>query len=203
MPFKNPPPLYATWLGMKRRCLNPNFRGWKHYGGRGISICPEWMVFANFERDMGDKPSPKHSLDRIDPNGNYEPSNCRWATWKEQARNTRTTRWVVIEGKRYRAADLAEQSGLKGDTIIDRAQRGFSLDEVISTGKKLVNMDQIAIAVSSRIRAQLLRTHCRKGHEFTPENSHYPEEGKRWCKTCMRLKIERRNSSKRSRRAEM
>lgn len=82
-------PLYKTWEGMRNRCNNKNYKQYKDYGGRGIKVCERWNNFGNFIKDMGDKPSPDYSIDRIDVNGNYEPSNCRWATWKQQALNKR------------------------------------------------------------------------------------------------------------------
>lgn len=80
---------YWVWVAMRQRCNNPNMPTYKHYGGRGIKVCKRWDSYDNFIEDMGYRPSDKHSLDRIDVNGDYEPSNCRWATQLEQVMNRR------------------------------------------------------------------------------------------------------------------
>ena len=80
--------LHGMWRGMLMRCRNPNFKDYRLYGGRGITVCKRWLNFANFVEDMGERPDG-YSIDRIDVNGNYEPSNCQWATSKEQRLNQR------------------------------------------------------------------------------------------------------------------
>lgn len=84
-------PIYKIWTGMRQRCDNPDRREYPDYGGRGIRVCERWEDFANFYADMGDRPGPKYSLDRIDVDGNYEPGNVRWATRSEQNSNKRPT----------------------------------------------------------------------------------------------------------------
>ena len=81
--------IYQLWSSMKARCTNPRDPGWRRYGGRGITVCRRWRTFDNFLADMGTKPAGK-SIDRLNNDGDYEPSNCRWATPKQQANNRRT-----------------------------------------------------------------------------------------------------------------
>lgn len=103
-------PTYRSWIMMITRCTNPRVDNYKYYGGRGISVCPRWQNFKFFLADMGERPSLAHSLDRW-PNkdGNYEPSNCRWATRTKQARNTRANRIVSIKGETMTLREAAER----------------------------------------------------------------------------------------------
>src|SRR5436305_2097190 len=92
---------YHCWLNMKQRCTNPNHPAWKYYGGRGIKICKRWIYFENFLADMGHRP-PKLTLERLDNDGNYEPSNCTWASWKAQNNNKRTGQKTQTTNKQVR-----------------------------------------------------------------------------------------------------
>lgn len=91
-------PTYTTWYGMLARCRNPNVTHFAEYGGRGISVCERWVKFENFLADMGERPK-NSTLDRVDVNGDYEPSNCRWASKAQQSRNKRTNRFYTYAGK--------------------------------------------------------------------------------------------------------
>lgn len=102
---------YGVWADMKKRCLNTNYEYYKDYGGRGISISDEWMSFANFYNDMGDKPEGM-SIDRVDNNGGYCKENCRWATTKEQGNNKRNTVYVVYNGEIISIGNLSMLIGI-------------------------------------------------------------------------------------------
>lgn len=123
---------YNTWAAMKSRCLNPESNLYANYGGRGIKIHDSWHDFINFYKDMGDKPKGM-SLDRIDPNGNYEPKNCRWASSKEQARNKRNTVYLEYNGERKPLAEWAEIMGIKRKIVEWRIKNGWSIDLALNS----------------------------------------------------------------------
>lgn len=129
-------PEYRVWCAIKQRCLNPEAPSWADYGGRGITVCERWLEFPNFLADMGVRPSPKHSIDRFpDNDGNYQPGNCRWATWQEQARNRRTTRLVEFRGESKPLKDWCELLGLDYETTIQRIVRQqWSIQDALTLG---------------------------------------------------------------------
>lgn len=109
--------IHNTWLGMINRCGDKKNSRWKDYGGRGIRVCIRWHDFRHFLTDMGEPPTPKHQIDRIDNNGDYTPKNCRWATTKQQCRNTRVNHLITHNGKTQCLTEWAEETGIGLATI--------------------------------------------------------------------------------------
>lgn len=107
---------YKTWLGMKKRCFYKNSTNYADYGGRGITVCKRWMSFENFHADMGDKPKGM-TLDRVDTDGDYEPSNCRWATLEEQGNNQRGTKRFAFNGKNLTISEWGREVGINKHTL--------------------------------------------------------------------------------------
>lgn len=134
---------YKIYACMKDRCLNKNNVDYHNYGGRGITICDEWLKdYMNFKTwALNNGYSEKLTLDRIDVNGNYEPSNCRWATAKEQALNRRTTHWITYNGKTLSIKDWAKEIGIEHRTIQNRLKRGWS--EIDAITKPLDNRGSV------------------------------------------------------------
>jgi hypothetical protein len=121
---------YKSWFAMMRRCYREKSDGFVNYGGRGITVCHEWHQFEQFYADMGE-PGKGMSIDRIDNNGNYEPSNCRWATQKEQNRNQRRNRLLSIDGLTKTMAEWAEIAGISSSKVHQRLSRGWSIKDAL------------------------------------------------------------------------
>ncbi len=123
---------YGSWNGAWERTTNPRNKRFGYYGGRGIRVCDEWKSFEVFLKDMGRKPTPGHWLDRIDNDGNYCASNCRWATPTQQARNRSITIRVPYQGRQITLGELSEISSIPYDTLYMRLHRGRRPEELLS-----------------------------------------------------------------------
>lgn len=148
---------YRCWNGIRDRCCNPKSIGYKYYGGRGIKFCEEWRgSFASFLDYIGPAPSPKHSIDRINNDGNYEPGNVRWATYKQQANNKGqrnktskisikkmapqikyevlkgNTKLIDYNGTQTTTRELAKLAGVSQSTLRRRIAEGWDLNKIIS-----------------------------------------------------------------------
>lgn len=133
---------YRAWCHMKDRCLNPKTKGYEYWGGRGIKVCDTWVnSFMKFFEDMGTCPKG-YSLDRIDPNGNYEASNCRWADSNQQSNNTRRNIFLTHEGKTQTIAQWAKEVGILDATLRRRIRVGepveMALNSALHCGKRIV-----------------------------------------------------------------
>jgi hypothetical protein len=149
---------HAAWQQLKNRCYNKKDNGYKHYGGRGISVCERWKNnetgFLNFLEDVGKAPSHKHSIDRINNNKNYScgkcsecvtnvwNANCRWATSTEQNNNNRNNKIVTYEGISYTLSQLSKISLVSYSTFCRRLRTGWSLDDAINTPSREKNNEQ-------------------------------------------------------------
>lgn len=134
---------YTIFLSMLSRCNNPKFVNYRNYGGRGIKVCDEWNCgskFPAFIAYMGKRPSPKHSIDRIDNNGNYEPGNVRWVTQMEQSRNTRVNRLFTISGVTLCVTDWAKKYNISVLVVWARLRRGMAILDALNAPIKVVNL---------------------------------------------------------------
>ena len=126
---------YHIWADMRYRCNNRKAQKWKDYGGRGIRVCKRWSDYRVFLSDVGRRPSDRHSLDRINNNGNYSPSNVRWATAKEQKRNTRENHRLSYDGIELTISEWSERTGLPWSTIYNRLRRGWTVEKTLSISR--------------------------------------------------------------------
>lgn len=126
--------MYGIWASMIRRCEVQHDQEYENYGARGIRVCERWRLdYAAWLSDMGSRPSPQHSIDRIDVNGHYEPSNCRWATTTEQARNKRSNVVITFNGETLCIADWSLRTGIKATTLYKRVHAGWPVEAILGS----------------------------------------------------------------------
>jgi hypothetical protein len=124
-------PEHRVWQHMLGRCLCETDSAYKYYGERGIAVCQRWLDFTNFYADMGPRPSPQHSIDRINVNGDYCPENCRWATNEQQANNKRRTLWLGYLGTYRPLTEWSKELGIAASCLRGRLYLGWSDEEVL------------------------------------------------------------------------
>jgi hypothetical protein len=138
---------YWIWNMVVQRCTNNRVKNWMDYGGRGITVCEEWLKYENFIADMGVRPSIKHSLERRDNEAGYSKSNCYWATRMEQAKNKRNNRWIEINGETKHLAGWARHFGTSQSLAISRVGRGWTWEDALSKPpRKITTRKRIAFA---------------------------------------------------------
>jgi len=132
---RNKMPEYKTWIQMKQRCYNKNSDNYDLYGGRGITVCDRWLnSFETFLADMGHKPSKEYTIDRENVNGHYEPSNCKWATPKEQSRNKRNNVLLTYNGETLCVSEWCERLNINKHTVLSRINKqNWSIEKALST----------------------------------------------------------------------
>lgn len=123
-------PAHKSWMAMRARCFNPRAKGYEHYGGRGITICARWDSFENFLADMRERPAGM-TIERIDNNGNYEPTNCRWATRAEQSLNTSQNHYLTYQGETLLISEWAKRLGVKTYVLCHRVAQGWPDERVV------------------------------------------------------------------------
>lgn len=135
-------PTYRSWVAMKQRCLNPVTFEYRRYGKLGVKVCDRWLNFEAFLEDMGERPTPKHTLDRKNPYLGYAPENCEWSTSKEQANNRRNNTILTYKGGRYTQAQLLDsrfppwpsrEHAVAKVRFLRRLARGWSVEEALDT----------------------------------------------------------------------
>lgn len=127
-------PEHGVWEGIKRRCLMPNEPAYRHYGGRGIKMDERWQKdFGAFLADVGCRPSPKHTIERLNVNGNYERGNVAWVTMKAQSRNKRNNRHITIDGRTLILVEWCEMYGIDPKNVVARERIGWDIKRAIMT----------------------------------------------------------------------
>lgn len=161
---------FKAWTHMKYRCYNKNCKSYPDWGGRGIIVCDRWLEsFENFFADMGKKPSPLHSIDRWpDTNGNYEPSNCRWATKEQQANNKRNNRIMEYMGEKMSVKDLCLKLKISRRTLYNRINAGEPID---NTYKSIIVLDLATGVFYDSIKEAAISKNIPQGYLYKQLNS--------------------------------
>lgn len=148
--------IHNIWLGMRQRCEKPKSQGWKKYGAKGIRVCAEWSKFETF-RDWAyaNGYTDELTIDRIDPRGNYEPSNCRWVTQKVQQNNRSNNVRIAYNGKEHTLNEWSALTGIPVHILYDRNYRGWSADRIFNQ----------AIRINSRSRIYRQKGVILDGHQ--------------------------------------
>ncbi len=132
--------IYKNWRDIISRCTNKNISQYKNYGGRGITVCEEWKnSFEQFYKDMGQKPGPEYSIDRIDNNKGYCKENCKWSTQKEQLANRRNTILLTYKGKTKTIKEWAGELQISPELITNRYYRKLPVERILSTERLYKN----------------------------------------------------------------
>lgn len=163
----NRTPEHNSWGHMKQRCLNKKCANYSGYGGRGIKICKRWLKFENFISDMGKRPGPRFTIERIDNDGDYKPGNCRWATHKEQVNNQGSNTMVTLDGITKNVSQWALEIGVSAKLLNERLRHGWNVEEAFSIP-----------------RGYRFRPYCRNGHVLTADNVKLNSIGVRMCIKC-------------------
>lgn len=132
---------YNSWVSMKKRCYDERHHSWHNYGGRGVGVCERWLRgdgtitgFECFLADMGKRPDKTYSIDRIDTDGDYTPTNCKWSTAKQQARNMRKNHKIIYKGEEMTVSEAASRfSDLSPSAISGRISRGWPIEQAVDT----------------------------------------------------------------------
>ncbi len=153
-------PEYRVWRGMIARCEHQWGAGYENYGGRGIRVCEQWRHdFNRFLVDMGERPSPELSIDRIDNNKGYSPDNCRWATVAEQSNNKRSNLVVEINGRRQTTSEWAREIGIKPSLVFSRIHQGWDPVQALTEPVVSKPTDLLLFDGESKTVAQWARQH--------------------------------------------
>jgi hypothetical protein len=141
---------YRSWQAMLARCENTKNIGWQRYGGKGIAVCERWHTFEHFLTDMGERPGKGYTLDRHDNTKGYEPTNCRWATWKQQNRNTSRNRLYTFQGATHPLCTWAEIAGLAWQCLRWRLDHGWTIERSLTTPSGKKESHQITSALTAK-----------------------------------------------------